>query len=112
MQHQEHPECDDIFFEVLVKGKASLYKRTTKTISAPGVDDGYSTGRRYSIFLQTTKIFIQKETEELVELKSKKDLIAQFPDKEESISKFIKDSKLSVKDEADLAKVVEYINTL
>lgn len=106
------PQGNDIFFEVLVKGKASLYKRTTKSISAPGVDDGYATGRRYSIFLQSTKIFIQKETEELVELKSKKDLLAQFPDKEESISKFIKDSKLSVKDEADLAKVIEYINTL
>lgn len=107
------PQGNDLFFEVLVKGKVNLYKHTMKTISAPtGVDDGYSTSRRYSIFVQSTKIFIKKENEDLVELKNKKVLLSQFPDKEESITKFMKENDLGVKDETELAKVIEYINTL
>jgi hypothetical protein len=107
------PLGNDLFFEVLVKGKLNLYKRTTKTISEPtGVDDGYSTSRKHSIFVQSIKIFIQKENAEMIELKNKKVLLSQYPDREESITKFMKENGLGVKDEAELAKVVEYINTL
>ncbi|HEU5292123.1 MAG TPA: hypothetical protein VFU05_15840 [Cyclobacteriaceae bacterium] len=106
------PMGNDLFFEVLVKGKLSLYKRTSKTISGPGVDDGYGTGRQYSIYVQSTKIFIQKEKEEMVELKNKKVILSQFPDKEELINTFMKENKLGVKDDDELKKVVEYINTL
>ena len=106
------PQGNDLFFEVLAAGKLSLYKRTTKTISGPGVDDGYSTGRQYSLYVQSAKIFIQKENEGLVELKNKKVLLSQFPEKEEAINNFMKENKLGVKDDAELAKVVEYINTL
>lgn len=106
------PQGNDLFFEVLVEGKVSLYKRTIKTISGPGVDDGYSTSRQYSMYMQSTKIFIKKENEGLVELKSKKVLMSLFPDKEEAITSFMKENKLGVKDDAELVKVIEYINTL
>ena len=101
----------EFFCQILADGKNKLLKHTSKTISGPTNTGAYSSGRFNSEFIEKSKLYLKKESGELVELKNKKLLVAQFPDHEEKISAFIKNNRLGMK-EGELAKVVDYINTL
>ena len=105
-------EGKETFYGVLAGGKVKLLKHSYKTIAGPTNSGAYSSGRTYSIFEEKSKIYVQKESGELFELKNKKNLLSQFTDKEEEISKFMKNNRINLNNESESGKLIEFINTI
>ena len=59
-----------------------------------------------------TKYFIKIKDAQIVQFNKKKDLAKMFPGKEKQINEFISSNKISFSDEADLAKLGTFLNTL
>ena len=100
------------FFRMLASGRVKLLKHSYKTIAGPTNSGAYSTGRTHSIFVEKSKVYVQKDNDEMFELKNKKILLAQFPEKENEISTFIKDQKVNLKDEFEAVQLIEFMNTI
>jgi phosphorylcholine metabolism protein LicD len=105
-------EGKDSFYQLLAGGKVKLLKRSYKIIAGPTDSGPYSNGRTYSIFEEKSKIYVQKGNDEMFELKNKKSLFIQFPEKEDEISKFVKENQLNLKLENDAIRLVEFVNSI
>ena len=62
--------------------------------------------------VQEEKLFFIVEGQPLKELKNRKALLAQFPDHEESLEKYMKKQKTDFKDDQDLRDLFAYLNTI
>ena len=105
-------EGDESYFRLLASGRVKLLKHSYKTIAGPTNSGAYSTGRTHSIFVEKSKVYVQKDSGEMFELKNKKILLAQFPEKEDEIAQFIKDNKVNLKDEFEAVQLIEFINKI
>jgi hypothetical protein len=100
------------YFEVLVKGKASVYVKPDVIFQEAVPPGAYKEAEPARFIRRADAYFIRIGQEAAVKVDNKKELIAAFPDKQEKIESFIKKNKIGTKDPEDLIKVAEYYNSL
>lgn len=101
------------YLMVLYKNKTSLLKYVSKMMQKANYSGVSNVDRRYDAYLDNSEYFIQKPDGSLSRAKLKKNSIVKaLADKEEQIEAFIKKENLDFKSEYDLARVVDYYNTL
>jgi hypothetical protein len=101
------------YLMVLYKNKTSLLKYVSKIMQKANYSGVSNVDRRYDEYLDNSEYYIQKPDGSLSRAKLKKNSIVKaMSDKEEQIEAFIKKENLTFKSEYDLARVVDYYNTL
>ncbi len=99
------------YYEIVIDDKASLYKKYDMVITPSNYNEALDVGNKNDRFTLKETLYLQKG-DKLVELDKKKKVMQFFSDKEKEISDYIKQEKLSYKDENDVIKLVEYYNQL
>lgn len=101
------------YLMVLYKNKTSLLKYVSKMMQKANYSAVSNVDRRYDEYLDNSEFFIQKPDGSLNRAKLKKSSVVKaLGDKEEQIEAYIKKENISFKNEYDLARVVDYYNTL
>ncbi|HTE29728.1 MAG TPA: hypothetical protein VK666_05095 [Chryseolinea sp.] len=100
------------FFEVLVDGKAPLFKRTRITMKKADYNEALSIGSRDDKILKETEYYISQSAAVNLLPGTKKKFVTVFPAKRSEVEKFIDDNDLSVKKELDLVQIFKYYNSL
>lgn len=99
-----------VFFELLRDGKITLLCRELleyKTFSSP-----YMVGS-YTRLVLTNKYFFLKENGDITEFDGKKaTLLAMMGKRGDDVEKFVKMNRLKYDEKYDLARIIEYYNTL
>lgn len=100
-------------YEVLVRGKVSIYKKDTKTLVSQVKGGAYNnTSESYTEYQQKTSYYLKTSLGEIVMIKAKKDVIRVFPKLEDKIEAFFKQHKPSVKNDDDLVAIGSFLNSL
>lgn len=98
---------------VLYKNKTSLLKHVSKMMQKANYQGGFSVDRRYDAYLDNSEYYLQKSDGSLTRVKLKKNsILSAMKDKKDAIDAFIKKENLAFKSEYELARVVDYYNTL
>lgn len=102
------------FFEVLVNGKLTLYKKSKKDLSFDSFAGNYQGGSGTKEYYYVDKIsFVGKTSEGPAFLiKSSKSLINNLSDHKSEVKSYIKKQNIKLKKEEDLIKLVEFYNQL
>ena len=100
------------FFEVLLKGKASLYSRPEVEFRDAKKPEPYKEAEPAKFIRKDDRYYLRFGMEAAIPCVNKKDVIGKFPDHSSDIEAFIKKNKINVKKEDDLKKMVEYYNSL
>ena len=99
-----------IFFELLQEGKMTLLCREAleyKTVSSP-----YMVGS-YTRLVLVNRYYTLEVNGDIVELNGKKsDLLDKMGSKSEEVEKFVKKNRLRYDEKYDIARIVEYYNSL
>jgi hypothetical protein len=97
------------FYEVLTKGKTTLYKKETKKMI-----DKFSNANELAVLFEIHHYYYIQKGDQLFEIKKKKDLFKILSDQENAITKFITEERLNYRKAKDLmlTKVIEYYNNL
>ena len=103
-----------IFAEVLYNKGSIVYKVYGKEWLKANYEGGYSADRRYDQFVDKYDLYFMKKGGNMLykAKKSKKQVIAAFPDHEKEISSYIKSNKLDLKEDSSLVKLLVYYDTL
>ena len=100
------------FFEVLVDGEVPLFSKVDVRIKEPHYYEGIDVGSRdYEILKDQTYYYASGRVVTPLS-RNKKGLLMAFADKEEEMSQFFKQNKISFKDEGDLMESFMYYNKL
>ncbi|WP_347217453.1 hypothetical protein [Chryseobacterium sp.] len=99
------------YFIELVGGKNAAYKKVkTEFIEASAATKGYTEKKPASFnqldpvyYIKTEKGFIKKP-------KHQKDILSEFPDKQEALKAFFKSNKIKLDKEEGLIKLVNFLN--
>lgn len=98
---------------VLYKNKTSLLKHVSKMMQKANYQGAYSVDRRYDAYLDNSEYYLQKTDGSLKRVKLKKSsVLSALHDNKDAIDTFIKKENLELKSEYELARVVDYYNTL
>lgn len=100
------------FFEVILKGKASLYARADIQFVDAKKPVPYQEAEPARFIRKDDRYYIRIGMEAALSTGSKKDVIGIFPDHTNEIETFIKKSKINIRKEEDLKSLVEYYNSL
>jgi hypothetical protein len=105
---------ETIFAEVLYNKGSIVYKVYGKEWLKANYEGGYSADRRYDQFVDKYDLYFMKKGGNMLykAKKSKKQVIAAFPDHEKEISAYIKSNKLDLKEDSSLVKLLVYYDTL
>jgi hypothetical protein len=103
-----------VFIQLLYDEASRVYKVYRKEFLKANYEGGYSADRKYDEFVDKYDLLIMKEGEKTLYKikKSKKYVVSLFPDKEKEISSFIKESKLDLKVDDSIVKLMSYYDTL
>ncbi|WP_242920890.1 hypothetical protein [Pontibacter liquoris] len=97
------------FYEVLAEGKVDLLKRTNKVIRE---EKAYNSATITKNILPVVTYYIARE-EQLVNIKNdRKSILEALADKAPELDAYIKKNKLRLKEDADLAQLINYYNSL
>lgn len=96
------------FYEVVTDGEVKLLKKTHKAVRE---EKAYGTATINKNILAYTNYYIVLDNR-LVKVKSGKNLLQALPDHTAELEKYVKEHKLKLKDEAEMARLVAYYNTL
>lgn len=107
-------ENDQHFLKVLVDADNSLIvKQRVRYIDAKVANTGYDVAKPANYKRVKDEYFLALDNKTLVKLpKSKKGFIKAFGDQSSKIKSYMKENKLGYKREKDLAKIVNYYNSL
>jgi hypothetical protein len=96
------------FYQVLVEGNASLYKKESKKVTEKIV------GSDLTYLIETSTYYYLLKQNRFTELQSKKTIFRLLKDKEKEIRKYAKTQHLNYRKDKDnmLSNVVEYYNLL
>ena len=96
------------FYQVLVEGASSLYKKENKKITEKIV------GNELTYILETSIYYYLQKQNKFLEIQNKKSVFRLLKDKEKEIRKFVKSQHLNYRKDKDnmLSNVVEYYNLL
>lgn len=105
---------EKVFVQVLYDQGSKVYKVYKKEFLLANYEGGYSADRKYDEFVDKADILIMKNGENTIYRvkKSKKHVIALFPEKEKEISSYIKGNKLDFKDPEALVELMIYYDSL
>ncbi len=97
------------FYEVLTKGKTTLYKKETKKMI-----DKFSNANELAVLFEIHHYYYIQRGDQFFEIKKKKDLFKILSDQEKAIVKYITDEHLNYRKAKDmmLIKVIDYYNLL
>lgn len=98
------------FFEILVVGDYSLYKKHRIILRDPEAARPYMEAKPATFVRPECSYFMMDADGNFVELKNRKDLIFGGVT-ENQLSLYIKSKKIKEKDEKDLIRFVEFLNT-
>ncbi len=100
------------FFEVLVDGKAPLFKKTNLALKKANYNEALSVGSRDDKILKQSEFYIG-QSGRVIELPStKKKFLPLFESKAAEMEKFIDTSGLSIKKQDDLIAIFKHYNAL
>jgi len=107
-------DAETIFAQALYNKESMVYKVYEKEWVKANYEGGYSADRKYDEFVDKYSLYFMKKGENVLykAKKSKKQMIAAFPEQEKEISSFIKSNKLDLKNEESLVKLLEYYDSL
>ncbi len=107
-------DAETIFAQVLYNKGSLVYKVYEKEWVKANYEGGYSADRKYDEFVDKYSLYFMKEGDKVLykAKKSKKQMIAAFPEQENEISSFIKSNKLDLKNDESLIKLLEYYDSL
>jgi hypothetical protein len=107
-------EAETIFAEVLYNLGSIVYKVYGKDWIKANYEGGYGPDRRYDEFKDKYDLYFMIKREYILykARKSKKQLVAAFPDHEKEISSFIKANKLNLKEDESLVSLLKYYDSL
>jgi hypothetical protein len=107
-------DAETIFAEVLYNTGSIVYKVYRKEWLKANYEGGYSADRRYDQFVDKYDLYYMKKGENVLykARKSKKQVIAAFPDHEKEISAYIKSNKLDLKEDSSLVSLLAYYDSL
>jgi len=108
------PYLGSAYFQVLSEGECKLLLRHDVKIKGGGGPVTYRWAGGADAFVQYQQLYFQKEEgAEVVLLKKRKKSIRKlFADRSDEIEDFIKSEKINIKDNAGLARVFNYYNSL
>ncbi|WP_223558173.1 hypothetical protein [Chryseobacterium lathyri] len=93
--------------------KYSLYKREKIELLKGEKSPNGITKDRNDYYAKEKDVYIIKKNGSFTKMaKNKKDLLSDFPIKSDEVETFIKEKQVNFKSEADLIKLVTYMNTL
>ncbi|MFM9839074.1 MAG: hypothetical protein ACKVOQ_12465 [Cyclobacteriaceae bacterium] len=95
--------------ELLVEGKAQLLKKTILSVRKPDYNPALAIGNRDEK-IDRHESFYAAVDGKLVKIKNNKDLISVCDKNKDAFSKFTRANKLSARREADLKRMVEFMN--
>lgn len=98
------------FYEVLYDGGTKLLKKRSKTVWEE--TNTYGSANINKNIIEKVLYFVDKNNQMIPLKNDRKSVLAVLSDKQADVDKYIKDNKLDVKQDADLAKVFEYYNSL
>jgi len=100
------------FFEVLVDGPAPLLKYTTLQIKKADYNVSFDVGSRDDKILKQASYYAGKGKNVVKLGTSKKKVLTLFEDKVAEMEKYMDDSQVSLKKEADLVRTWQHYNSL
>jgi hypothetical protein len=97
------------FYQVLVKGNTSLYKREIKKMV-----DKYSNSNELAILFEVKEYYYILKNGKYHEINTKQDLLKQLGDRDTEINEFTKEQQLNFRKEKQgfMTKVIAYYNQL
>lgn len=95
------------FLEVLVEGENNLFKKISLEILKPDFSPALNIGSKDTRIVKNEDFFFNVGNE-LIRIKSKKDLIPIFKNKERQMDIYIKKEGIKFRSEADLIKIFNY----
>jgi hypothetical protein len=108
-EHEFYRGVDGIFYEKLVTGKVTLWKKNHKTI----IDEKPYGSASVQRNILNNNSYYTGDLGQLTKIKNdKKSVLALLSDKAEDIEEYMKKQKLNTKTESDLIRVVMYYNGL
>jgi len=99
-----------LFAEVLSEGKASLLKHHRLSLQPAKQAETHRAAQPPKFVKIPSEYLIKKEDGNVQLIKSKKELLLMLTDKSKEINEMITKEKLSVKDECDLTRIVNFYN--
>jgi hypothetical protein len=107
-------DAETIFVEVLYNKGSIAYKVYKKEWVKANYEGGYSADRKYDEFVDKYDLYFSKKGDNTLyqAKKSKKQVMAAFPDQKSNISSFIKSNKLNLKEDESLVKLLKYYDSL
>jgi hypothetical protein len=99
------------FFEVLVDGTTSLFKKICLEIKKPDFSPALNVGSKDTRIIKRDQYYFNSG-KEIYRIKSKKDLEPLFANKTEQMNTFIKEEKIKFTKEYDLMRLFVYYATL
>jgi hypothetical protein len=100
------------FFIVLEEGKASVYSKPGILFKERTEPGAYKEPEPPKFVRKSDEYYIRIGVEQAVLIKSKKELIAAFPDNQDKIESFIDKNKIKTGKPEGLKEVVHYYNSL
>jgi len=100
------------YLEVLIEGYYSLYKKYQIVFQEAEEAKPYQEAKPAAFQERAPLFYISSGENKPVFVKTKKNLLDIAGDKEQELKAFIKDSKLKIRDEADMVKAVEFLNSI
>lgn len=105
-----HKKNERLFVEVISESGTSLLKRHRMKLNPPQKAETHKPAKPYMLVSMPSEYLIRKSDGTAYLFKSKKELLMLLSDKSEKIDELIKQQKLSVNNEKDLATIVKYYN--
>lgn len=100
----------EAYYEVLVEGKTELLKRTSKKIIE---EAAYNAATKVKSIRANENYYVTASHLSLTKVKKdKKSLLAALPGKSAELETYVKDNRLDLRQEQDMAKLVIYYNSL
>ncbi|WP_207430393.1 hypothetical protein [Sabulibacter ruber] len=109
------PALGESFFGVLYNGennKPTLVKRVAKKKIEANFKGAYSAGQTYDEIVDETQYYVVSDGKMQRVKLNKKSIQEAFPSQADKIKNFISSNKLAMSSEADLIKVVAYIQSI
>jgi hypothetical protein len=101
------------YFTLLDSGKVNLFSKKSVKFTPGMKGRGLDGGDQPAEFRRNPdEFYFKMGGGELIEIKSIKQMIAAFPDKQEELQQFAKKEKISPRDEEELVKFIKYYNSL
>jgi len=114
--HYEYINTEDgenYIFQVLINGGCKLLKKYQCTFSPANYNVSMDAGHKTPYYTKSHNLYIQITDNTPIKIKkSSKSILKAIGDKKDELKKYIKDNKLSMKNELDIKKVVNYYNIL